>query len=429
MWGGHAPPVLFNGNTGRTGQQLTTQTPAAPSRFLASKRSSTQQSHTQTPNIQQHTNGPSQFRTTPRFAASTPRPSATQAGAAFATPVLAIKSKVPRTRSTQDIIDDSSPISPHEGSPSASPTTRNALPEPIEFDSSLVPQSPTAGDFNEGRSPKRRRISIASSETDPVADTQQSEETDLGSLPDAPDNHIVFYHSDVEEDEDEDDANISPAGSSSLGAEAEERLDLDDSEDDEAEQDPKPNHSHDKPAFRTAPRFKLTEPPDRFHPDPDAYLAADIFSPQRRGAKYLPGGLAAELRDWLVDVKGGVDGEGEGKATSSALGFDHAATAAAVRVVVDQVSHGGLGMTLVSGRLMNGGGIEGGLQPPGVRVVLAGEGNIEGLGGGSGGGNRGRVAPGAVVVVAPPAWDVELDGQWAVAYRWEVVTETNGDGG
>jgi hypothetical protein len=61
-----------------------------------------------------------------------------------------------------------------------------------------------------------------------------------------------------------------------------------------------------------------------------------------------------------------------------------------------------------------------------VRVILAGEGNIEGLGVGDGGGNRCRVVPGAVVAVAPPAWDVELGGRWAVAYRWEVVKGLEG---
>lgn len=83
-------------------------------------------------------------------------------------------------------------------------------------------------------------------------------------------------------------------------------------------------------------------------------------------------------------------------------------------------------MTLVCGRLVEGtggAGAGGGEQEEGgrVRVILAGEGNIEGLGAGKGGGNRGRVVTGAVVAVVPPAWDVELDGLWAVAYRWEVV--------
>lgn len=129
-----------------------------------------------------------------------------------------------------------------------------------------------------------------------------------------------------------------------------------------------------------------------------------------------------------MDVKGGVDGEGEVQATSAALSFGSAAAggaaASVVRVVVDGVEGGGVGMTLVDGRVV----VDGDAGVERVRVILAGEGNIEGLGVGNGGGNRCRVVPGAVVAVAPPAWDVELGGRWAVAYRWEVVKGQVGDG-
>ncbi|KAL2129809.1 hypothetical protein VTI74DRAFT_7279 [Chaetomium olivicolor] len=79
-------------------------------------------------------------------------------------------------------------------------------------------------------------------------------------------------------------------------------------------------------------------------------------------------------------------------------------------------------MTLISGQLV----VEAG-QGTTVRVILAGEGNIEGLGVGRRGGNRNLVAPGVVVAIAPPAWDVELDGRWAVAYRWEVIKGSDKD--
>ncbi len=310
---------------------------------------------------------------------------------AFSTPALVInKTKVPRNRSTQDIIDDSSPVSPEGCSPPASPTAWNTLPEPIEFDSSLIPQSSPPERLYEGRSPKRRRISIASSEPEqsPVkqedSDSQQSEDTDPLSLPDAipEDDHDV--HDDYNHDYDDHDKN-----------------------------DTAILLSTNKPSFHPAPRFKPADPPYNttiLPSHPDTYLDS-IFSPQRRGAKYLAGGLAAELRDWLVDVKGGVDGEGEVRASSAVLGFDvlAGASAAVVRIVVEEVSAGGPGMALVAGRVVDGPG-------EGVRVTLAGEGSVKGLGG-----NRGRVVPGAVVAVAPPAWDVELDGRWAVACRWEVV--------
>ncbi|KAK4121354.1 hypothetical protein N657DRAFT_673667 [Parathielavia appendiculata] len=327
----------------------------APSRFLMSKKPSTQNAQSQTPNAQ-YVRVPSQFNATPRFTATT-RPSSTQPGRAFTTPALAIKPRVLKNRSTQDIINDSSPVSPEEGSPPASPTTRDALPEPIEFDSSLVPQSPSPSALKEGRSPKRRRISIASSEpeTNLIEPSQQLQETDLDSLPDAPDHGIAAYHSDVDvsgndvDDDDDDDGDANNSSTHNL------------------------NHSSKLRFSHQIPRFKPTEPPDRRPNYPDAtnaYLTADIFSPQRRGNKYLPGGLAAELRDWLVDVKGGVDGGGKMATTCSALRFASSSSssagnvAAAARIAVEELSRGGAGMTLVAGRQVpmgkeQGAGLEG----------------------------------------------------------------------
>ncbi|KAL2178090.1 uncharacterized protein P884DRAFT_198838 [Thermothelomyces heterothallicus CBS 202.75] len=416
----------------------------APSRFLSSKKPSTQQCENQTQN-QNYPRGSSQFFVTPRFATATPRPSATQATAAFATPALAIKSRAPRNRSTQDIIDDSSPVSPKYGSPSSSPNGHATLPEPIEFDSSLVPQSPSPGELTEGRSPKRRRISIAScgTEADLVVNSQGSQDSDLEILYDAPGDHIVSYYSDVEDEGDRDPVisstqsiTSSPTHSQFTTVKTDEASELDGSGSEpsrgatDQKATPKPTTGTKDALPRTAPRFKLTEPPDRLPSDPEVYLAADLFSPQRRGTKYLPGGLAAELRDWLVDVKGELDRRGEVKATSSTLRSTAAAGGGCdgvVKLVVEEVSRGGPGMTLVSGKVLDGECAKG---PDGrTRVILAGGGNIEGLGGGKGGGNPRKVAPGAVVAVDPPAWDVELGGQWAVACRWEVVDGEGGDVG
>ncbi|KAK3903837.1 hypothetical protein C8A05DRAFT_43006 [Staphylotrichum tortipilum] len=426
-------------------------TPAA-SRFLASKRQSTQQSQSQTPS-QQHGGGPPRFHATPRFAACTPRPSSAQTAPHFATPALVIKPRVPRNRSTQDIIDDSSPISPEGDLPPQPPSAWKSLPEPIEFDSSLgVPQSSSPEGFNEGRSPKRRRISIASSEpdVDSVAHSQGSDEASLGSLPDAPGDHIASYHSDIDVDDDEDtkyheneaenedddpippisqpiSSPLRPRHSSPIIEPDPTSSPSPSSSPSDTESESEPDLAHSKPQattkppprpFHPAPRFIPLSPRSHSHPShPTALLNADIFSPRRRGTTYLPGGLAAELRDWLVEVKGGVDSEGVGgMARSEVLGFGGGTVGGGgvVRVVVEGVERGGAGMTLVEGRV--------GEEGKGVRVILAGEGRIEGLGGGGrGGGNWERVVPGAVVAVALPTWDVELDGRWTVAYRWEVV--------
>ncbi|TDZ44662.1 hypothetical protein CTRI78_v009455 [Colletotrichum trifolii] len=61
--------------------------------------------------------------------------------------------------------------------------------------------------------------------------------------------------------------------------------------------------SKTQPTFHRAPRFKVSE----------AELARteglpDAFSPQRRGQRYVPGGLAAEMQSWLAEVKGWAGG-------------------------------------------------------------------------------------------------------------------------
>lgn len=187
--------------------------------------------------------------------------------------------------------------------------------------------------------------------------------------------------------------------------------DEDSSDHDHNRQRPKPQ----QPIFHKAPRFK---PPDQLlnhHQSEnqqqgyndrgvDESRLPDIFSPQRRGPRYLQNGEAAELRSWLVQVK---ETELEGTHTT-------------VRLVIEQVRQGGSAMTLVTGRRV----LDGGQLGPSTRAILAGEGIVEdGLGGGSNG-RRGKgqaVVPGAMVAVSWPVWDVALEEKWAVAYRWEVI--------
>ncbi|KAJ4414782.1 hypothetical protein N0V85_003002 [Neurospora sp. IMI 360204] len=189
--------------------------------------------------------------------------------------------------------------------------------------------------------------------------------------------------------------------------------------------------------FLRAPRFKPKSPGP---PDPPSdvpvhhTLLPDIFSPQRRrGARYVPGGLASELRDWLLEVKGG-------------SGTEPTPVAATAHLAVETIKKCGPGisMTLVTGRPMIG-GPAGTKVPRSYRALLAGDGRMEGLSG-SGAGvenkpageeegadepDRKPLVPGAMVAIAPPAWDIDLGeeeeddqgdkGKWAVAYRWDVL--------
>lgn len=159
------------------------------------------------------------------------------------------------------------------------------------------------------------------------------------------------------------------------------------------------------PMFLSAPRFKPSEVAEADQSRPPL---PDAFSPQRRGAKYVAGGLAAELRDWLVQVKGASEydrPEGE-----------------SVRFDVDQVRtcHPG-GMCMISGTededqdKDNGMQVrKGGEEDQPVKVILAGDGRIAGLGG------RSVVTRGQTLSLFQPMWDIELEdlGRFAVACDW-----------
>jgi hypothetical protein len=156
----------------------------------------------------------------------------------------------------------------------------------------------------------------------------------------------------------------------------------------------------EQPTFQAPPRFKPL--------DDEALEGAEglplAFSPQRRGPKYVVGGLAAELQGWLSEVKGwdGAD----------------AWTATRFRVVIEEVRPGRR-MYLTRYRLPEAAGGEQGSDHQGEircsRLILAGEGKLTGLG------RRADVQAGSVVEVSHPVWDIELDEcTWTVACDWAV---------
>ncbi|KAK0626289.1 hypothetical protein B0T14DRAFT_599709, partial [Immersiella caudata] len=360
----------------------------APSRFLLpSKRQSNQQiqHQDQTPN-QQNTYRPHRFHATPRFAAtpgagpSNHTHTPTGAPATPRLPPLSANQATARSSRnwlTQEIIDDESsqPSSP-AGLGNAPPSDRQShLPEPIEIDSSFVSQSPYSKlDYHHqpdnGRSPKRRRISITSSESDLdlVADSQPpvtvSPFTSRPSSPHIEDPILPDTPSD-EEDEDPskdhiDTLRIPPTPSpipSSPSSHPQSSSHLSSSPISPSHRTHR-HHPHrqqqqQQPTFHPPPRFKPDIKPPTTNPISENLTT--LFSPQRRGARYLPGGLASELRDWLMEIK---------DTDFSPLAQPHSA----VRLAVEQVRHGGAGMTLIEGRPVGEGGVLGGK----TKVVLTG---------------------------------------------------------
>jgi hypothetical protein len=161
------------------------------------------------------------------------------------------------------------------------------------------------------------------------------------------------------------------------------------------------NHTFLKP-----PRFRPPDASEQTQTDP---LPAQ-FSPHRRGQKYVPGGLAAEVRDWLVNLESTVPGSAALKDKDGSW---------AVQVMVHELSGGGrAGMTLVRGG-QKPSDFEGRMNDTWrvVQIILAGEGTAIGLQ------RRTKVEVGSVVGIRGPLWEAVIDGEkWGVAVDWQVIT-------
>ncbi|ROV96303.1 hypothetical protein VMCG_07649 [Cytospora schulzeri] len=342
----------------------------APSRFILPRKSQPPQTQKQAPVALQ--NGPRQFASTPRFNVSaTPRQGSHQPPP-FSTP--APLSTRPRATPYEPFSDaiDTSPISAETPSHEDEGLDQGSLHESIEIDSPSASRSTFGQDEPP---PKRRRVSI-------------SPDVDINSEPDVTDEFL----------EGTEQVEISGTPMS------DERL-LDDDQlstiSQEPKMDPEPQSPQSPeqqqqqtlrhPTFRNAPRFKAPEAATgaQQHPLPDA------FSPQRRGAKYVPGGLAAEVRDWLVQVKGASE-------------YDRPA-GSSIGVNVDEV-RSGVGMHIITSQRLDGEAVDDGIP---AKAILAGDGRTAGLGG------KSIVKRGGVVSMSQPMWDITLDdlGHFAVAPR------------
>jgi hypothetical protein len=175
---------------------------------------------------------------------------------------------------------------------------------------------------------------------------------------------------------------------------------------------PQPSNPFPHP-FHKPPRFRPRDPDEQSHStDP----LPEQFSPHRKGQKYIPGGLAAEVRDWLMNLDSALPAQaGRGKAKEDVW---------LVKVLVEEVTGGGrAGMSLVRGTQVgreSGSGSENSNKVVDalekVKVILAGEGAGVGL-------QRGkRVEVGKVVGIKGPVWEVVVEGEkWGVGVDWKVL--------
>ncbi|KAA8569647.1 hypothetical protein EYC84_001250 [Monilinia fructicola] len=163
--------------------------------------------------------------------------------------------------------------------------------------------------------------------------------------------------------------------------------------------------------FLKPPRFR---PPDPTETQGNTDPLPEQFSPHRKGQKYVVGGLAAEVRDWLINIDSTIPSHG---APGVQKGKDRDREWI-VKMVVDEISGGGrMGMCLVRGRKMRDvGGVEVVDDLGVVKVMLAGEGAGTGL-------QRGKDAEvGRVVGIKGPVWEIVIEGEkWGVGVDWKVL--------
>jgi hypothetical protein len=336
----------------------------------------------QTPLAQDPTPGPStQFKSTPRFTfPSTPKPTASQS-LPRATPVstryLTPASKPAKDR---DVIESFSDHDAHDS---------------IETEDQEVDQEYLSADEEddykiEERALKRRRISSSPDPKEeeleeeelphPSSDTQDSVSSSLPILssPPAPRRPV---------------ASTAPRFITSTPG---------------PPVTPQPTTS--KTTFLKPPRFR---PPD---PSESGQGASDPlpeqFSPHRKGQNYVHGGLAAEVRDWLVNIESTIPSREAGRGEDEWL----------VKIMVDEVSGGGADsqarMALVRGKRVHFMGEDGEVVDTmgEVRVMLAGEGQSTGIQKGA------AVQVGKTVGIKGPVWEVVIEGvKWGVGVDWKVL--------
>ncbi|KAJ8067470.1 hypothetical protein OCU04_004815 [Sclerotinia nivalis] len=163
--------------------------------------------------------------------------------------------------------------------------------------------------------------------------------------------------------------------------------------------------------FLKPPRFRPPDPAETHgHIDP----LPEQFSPHRKGRQYVNGGLAAEVRDWLINIDSSVSSSSH---KANIKGTKNKDREWIVKIKVEEISGGGREMCLVRGRQvrdLDGEEMLDGLGD--VRVMLAGEGAGMGL-------QRGKeVQVGVVVGIKGPVWEIVVEGvKWGVGVDWKVL--------
>ncbi|TEY22896.1 hypothetical protein BOTCAL_1529g00020 [Botryotinia calthae] len=336
--------------------------------------------------VQESTPRPSntqQFNTTPRFTfSSTPKPNVTQStGIPSSTPAARYITPARRSTKVKENIDDPSGEYPAHLPLHDSIDTNDDFDTGIEYfpeaegeDKDKDKDSDSEDQEINPRSFKRRRISVS-------PDITLEEEEDLlsSSLPiiSSPISHR-------------------PTQISSTAGKPKFLL---------STPVPSTPQSIAPTTFLKPPRFRPSDPAEsQGSGDP----LPEQFSPHRKGRQYLAGGLAAEVRDWLINIDSGIGGVQKGKERISEW---------VTRIKIEEVRRDGREMCLVRGKQVRDVDGEMVVDVLGeVRVMLAGEGMGTGL-------QRGMdVDVGKMVGVKGPVWEIMVEGvKWGVGVEWKVL--------
>lgn len=364
--------------------------------------------------------GPAQFRATPRFGFSS---LASKRRGLKAARNIAEGSRLPAAAPPSvSSLDDAVDLIQDESFSIASASTSPAKPAALDTQDTIDAESPascsqaeiiTETPIKHERASKRRRISISSRSSSPATNTASplayrcAPQLDVSS-PQCSDGGHDYLDSDCEMRNDSDVAgNEAPSANvltlsqelRAVGALRERR---------------KGDHFRSKVpsntgigdaasgAFRTAPRFVPVERPEHSPGIDDHH---DVFSPPRRGEKYIRGGLAAELGQWIA---GTLNSSGAGKLYSIHEVEDTG------EVLLARASPTSTHVESTSEReLPTGNSRQRGTQ---VNLILGGPRKSGGLIEGQ------SLNPRDSVIVAQPVWDVDIHGnRWKVACNWRAV--------
>ena len=159
-------------------------------------------------------------------------------------------------------------------------------------------------------------------------------------------------------------------------------------------------------AYPSRPSFILPTSPTNPHSDHDPSNLPIIFSPHRKGQRFVPGGMAATARDWIVGISG-PPSRTERDARRYVSNYH-----------VHDVREGGRGWSMVSS--LNANSEQEGASIEYEKWIFVGSGISDA--GGRYTATSNMPKPGLLIGIKEPIWDVDVPGEkWRVCIWWDVL--------